>query len=64
MSHPAEPEPEGRTGYAFVKYGIILVIVIVVLFFVARYLIPAIRDLGDEPGPQPAPTAGAIAATA
>jgi hypothetical protein len=26
-----EPEGEGRTGYALVKYGIILIIVIVVL---------------------------------
>ena len=30
----------GLTGYAFVKYGFILVITIVVLYFVARYLIP------------------------
>jgi ABC-type sulfate transport system permease subunit len=59
-----EPEPDGRrpsTGYAFVKYGIILIIVIVVLFFVVRYLIPAIQDIGDENdgGIVPTPT-GAV----
>lgn len=59
---PPEPEGEGRTGYAIVKYGIILIIVIVVLFFVARYLIPLIRDFGDEDEPRPAPTGNAIAA--
>jgi hypothetical protein len=59
-----EPEPDGgrpSTGYAFVKYGIILIIVIVVLFFVVRYLIPAIQDIGEENdgGIVPTPT-GAI----
>jgi ABC-type sulfate transport system permease subunit len=59
-----EPEPDGgrpSTGYAFVKYGIILIIVIVVLFFVVRYLIPAIRDIGEgnDGGIVPTPT-GAI----
>jgi hypothetical protein len=60
--HEPEPEGEGRAGYAFVKYGSILVIVIVVLFFVVRYLIPAFRD-ADDREPLPAPTDGAIAAT-
>jgi ABC-type sulfate transport system permease subunit len=59
-----EPEPDRggpSTGYAFVKYGIILIIVIVVLFFVVRYLIPAIQDIGDENdgGIVPTPT-GAV----
>jgi hypothetical protein len=36
---PAEPNT-GWTGYAAVKYGFILLITIVVLYFVARYLIP------------------------
>ena len=64
--HPPEPEPEGGgTGYAVVKYGIILIIVIVVLFFVARYLIPLIRDFGeDDREPRPAPTGAAIAIAA
>ncbi len=40
--HGHEPAPEsgtGFTGYALVKYGIILVIVIVVLWFVATYFL-------------------------
>jgi hypothetical protein len=38
----APPSDPGSswTGYAVVKYGFILVITIVVLYFVARYLIP------------------------
>jgi hypothetical protein len=36
---PAEPNT-GWTGYAVVKYGFILLITIVVLYFIARYLIP------------------------
>ena len=36
---PAEPE-SSWTGYAVVKYGFILLITIVVLYFVAQYLIP------------------------
>jgi hypothetical protein len=37
-----EPEPEsggGLTGYAIAKYGFILLIVIVVLWFVANYFL-------------------------
>ncbi|HET6771635.1 MAG TPA: hypothetical protein VFH75_08345 [Actinomycetota bacterium] len=34
----------GLTSYAVVKYGFILVITIVVLYFVARYLLPLIGD--------------------
>jgi hypothetical protein len=35
------PEPESSwTSYAVVKYGFILLITIVVLYFIARYLIP------------------------
>jgi hypothetical protein len=38
---PAPREPGSSwTGYAVVKYGFILLITIVVLYFVARYLIP------------------------
>jgi len=36
---PAEPG-SSWTGYAAIKYGFILIITIVVLYFVARYLIP------------------------
>ena len=36
---PTEPE-SSWTGYAVVKYGFILLITIVVLYFVAQYLIP------------------------
>ncbi|HEV3475394.1 MAG TPA: hypothetical protein VG602_08515 [Actinomycetota bacterium] len=38
--HAHEPGT-GLTGYAVVKYGFILVITIVVLYFIARYLLPA-----------------------
>jgi hypothetical protein len=40
--HSHEPAPEsgtGMTGFALAKYGIILVIVIVVLWFVATYFL-------------------------
>jgi hypothetical protein len=33
----------GWTGYAFVKYAFILAITIVILYFVARYIIPLIN---------------------
>ena len=36
---PAEPG-SSWTGYAVIKYGFILLITIVVLYFVARYLLP------------------------
>lgn len=42
--HREEPPPRepgsSWTGYAVVKYGFILLITIVVLYFIARYLIP------------------------
>jgi hypothetical protein len=42
--HHEEPPPRepgsSWTGYAVVKYGFILLITIVVLYFIARYLIP------------------------
>jgi hypothetical protein len=42
---PAPQEPGSSwTGYAVVKYGFILLITIVVLYFVARYLIPLFTD--------------------
>lgn len=42
---PAPQEPASSwTGYAVVKYGFILLITIVVLYFVARYLIPLLTD--------------------
>jgi hypothetical protein len=42
---PAEPDRgTSWTGYAIVKYGFILIITIVILYFVARYLIPLIGD--------------------
>jgi hypothetical protein len=41
--HTHEPDTGGSlTGYAVVKYGFILVITIVVLYFIARYLLPAV----------------------
>ncbi|HVM11957.1 MAG TPA: hypothetical protein VM638_05725 [Actinomycetota bacterium] len=41
-AHHEEPvrESTGLTGYAIVKYGFILLITIVVLYFIARYIIP------------------------
>ena len=52
----AEHDPEQRSvGYAFVKYSIILVIVIVVLWFIAQFLLPLITDGAGEGEPQPAP---------
>ncbi len=38
----AEPEPtnDNLTSYAFVKYAFMLAITIVVLYFIARYLLP------------------------
>ena len=39
-SPPPEEPSSSWTGYAAVKYGFILLITIVVLYFVARYLIP------------------------
>jgi len=40
--HDAPPPEPGRswTSYAIVKYGFILIITIVILYFVARYLLP------------------------
>jgi hypothetical protein len=42
--HHEVRESSGLAGYAVVKYGFILVITIVVLYFVARYLIPLLGD--------------------
>ena len=47
--HTHEPvhEPDGGTGltsFALVKYAFILAIVIVVLWFIANYLLPFFRD--------------------
>lgn len=33
----------GMTGYALVKYGFILAITIVILYFLARYVLPLVR---------------------
>ncbi|MGH2661535.1 MAG: hypothetical protein ACRDH8_01750 [Actinomycetota bacterium] len=40
--HESPPNDSGSswTGYAAVKYGFILIITIVILYFVARFLIP------------------------
>jgi hypothetical protein len=37
--HTSEPESSGLTGYAVAKYGFILIMVIVVLWFVANYFL-------------------------
>lgn len=39
----ADPTPGdgGLTGYAFVKYAFILAITIVILYFIAKYLLPS-----------------------
>lgn len=39
--HVSEPEGSGLTGYAVAKYGFILIMVIVVLWFVANYFLGA-----------------------
>ena len=42
---PVEPDRgTGLTAYALVKYAFILAIVIVVLWFIANYLLPFFRD--------------------
>ncbi len=57
------PEERGpSTGYAVVKYGIILVIVIVILWFVVQYLLPLITE-ADENGEELPPPEGAIVLT-
>ncbi len=39
-SHSAEPAAGGGlTGYAIVKYGVILLIVVLILWFIANYLL-------------------------
>ena len=40
-THSPEPESSGLTGYAAIKYTAIVVIVLVILAFIAWYLIPA-----------------------
>jgi hypothetical protein len=42
--HHEVHESSGLTTYAIVKYSFILIITIVVLYFVARYLLPLIGD--------------------
>jgi hypothetical protein len=44
VHHDVHEPASGLTSYAVVKYGFILVITIVVLYFVARYLLPLIGD--------------------
>lgn len=41
-SHNPEPESNGLTGYAAIKYTAIVVIVLAILAFLAWYVIPAI----------------------
>ena len=43
VREPARSDPDANlTSYAFVKYAFILAITIVILYFIARVLIPAI----------------------
>ncbi|HXF71235.1 MAG TPA: hypothetical protein VNO79_01325 [Actinomycetota bacterium] len=37
-----EPEANGLTSFALVKYGFIFLMLVAVLYFIARYLIPAL----------------------
>lgn len=46
--HPEEPpehEPgnTGLTGYALAKYGLILVITVIILYFIAAFLLPLLE---------------------
>jgi hypothetical protein len=52
MADPPEGRGSDRTGYALVKYGIILIIVIVILYFVVAYILPDGNEAadGDEDG--------------
>jgi hypothetical protein len=52
VSYETEPESP-RTGFALAKYGIILIIVIIVLWFIVQYIFPLFT--GDEEEPEPAP---------
>jgi hypothetical protein len=38
----ADPD-DGLTSYALVKYGFILVMTLIILYFIANYLLPLIR---------------------
>ncbi|HYH28408.1 MAG TPA: hypothetical protein VEA19_06515 [Actinomycetota bacterium] len=38
-THGHEPADGGLTGYAVVKYGVILVITVLILWFVANYFL-------------------------
>lgn len=39
----SDPEPSsGLTSYALVKYGFILAITIVILYFIAKYILPMV----------------------
>jgi hypothetical protein len=55
VGYETEPEPP-RAGFALAKYGIILIIVIIVLWFIVQYIIPMFTDEEGEPEPVP-PTA-------
>ncbi len=38
----ADPD-DGLTGYALIKYGFILVMTLIILYFIANYLLPLVR---------------------
>jgi|FLYK01.1.fsa_nt_gi hypothetical protein len=40
--HVHEPAGDSATGYAVVKYGFIFLITIAILYFIARYVLPAL----------------------
>jgi hypothetical protein len=42
MVVPSPAKLQMMTGYAFFKYGFLLVITIVILWFLARYILPLI----------------------
>ena len=44
VHEPVREPASGWTSYAIVKYGFILIITIVILYFVARYLLPLFTD--------------------
>ncbi|MGH2725233.1 MAG: hypothetical protein ACRDI0_13440 [Actinomycetota bacterium] len=37
---PVREPASGLTGYAIVKYGFILIITIVILYFIAKFILP------------------------
>jgi hypothetical protein len=44
VHQPVQEPGNSWTSYAVVKYGFILVITIVILYFLARYLLPLFTD--------------------